>query len=93
LNDYLAFTGVRARLAEVLALGFLFRLEMSWAAHDFPSFPIQSVDIRSPRRENACIHVFLVLCVVCAVAIAAHCVGVRELRLSVAFFALNWTGG
>jgi hypothetical protein len=37
--------------------------------------------------ENASIHVSLVLCVVYAVAIAAHRIGVPELRQSVAFFA------
>ena len=78
---------MRVRFAKASALGFLFRLGMSEAVHDFSSFLIQSVDMRSLRREDACIHVCLVLCVVYAVAIAAHCVGVRELRWSVAFFA------
>ena len=37
--------------------------------------------------ENASIHVSLILCVVYAVAIAAHCIGRPELRQSVAYFA------
>ena len=37
--------------------------------------------------ENAGIHVSLVLCVVYAVAIAAHRIGRPELRQSIAYFA------
>ena len=37
--------------------------------------------------ENASIHVSLILCVVYAVAIAAHRIGRPELRQSVAYFA------